>query len=262
MAKKEKSVKKTRIKKSRLLILVFLLLIIIFSIVIGLKNLTGFIKDDKAKNYSNSNSNNKTQENKEIEHLSLDNESSRVKFKILIDPGHGGNDAGAKGSNGSLEKDISLEIAKRVAGNLSQYEDLEVILTRTEDTYISLDERTKMANSQRVDMVVSIHQNSESRGRSASGTETYYQANNIDGSEKLAKSIQDTICLYLDTKNRGIYPSNLEILRDTDMISVLVEAGFISNNEEEKNLNDEGYQNQMAQGIAQGILRYIDSKHK
>lgn len=262
MAKKKKSAKRVRINKSRLVILVFVLLIIIFSIVIGLKSLTGFIKDDKGKNDSSSNKNNKAQENTEIEHLSLDNENSKDKFKILIDPGHGGEDEGAKGSNGSLEKNISLEIAKKVAGNLSQYEDLEIILTRTEDTYVSLEERTKMANSQDVDMVVSIHQNSENKGSSASGIETYYQSNNLDGSEKLAKTIQDTICLYLDTKDRGIYPSKLEILRDTDMASVLIKAGFISNKEEEKKLNDEGYQSQIAEGIAQGILRYIDSKHK
>lgn len=261
MAKKKKTVKRKRIKKSRLLILVFLLLAIIFSIMFGLKMLAGSTSEDKTKTDSKSNET-KTQDNTEIEHLSLDEDKSKGKIKILIDPGHGGNDAGAKGVDGSLEKNISLEISKKVAGDLSQYEDLEVILTRTEDTYVSLEERSKMANEQGVNMVVSIHLNSESGGRSASGTETYYQSNNIDGSEKLAKSIQDTICLYLDTKNRGIYPSNLEILRETEMPSVLVEAGFISNKEEEKKLSDSSYQNQMAEGIAQGILRYIDSKHK
>lgn len=261
MANKKKTVKRKRIKKSRLLILVFLILAVIFSIIFGFKSLTGSIKSDKPKIDSNKTDEN-TQGNAEIEHLNLDNDKSKKKIKILIDPGHGGNDVGSKGVNGTLEKNISLEIAKKVAGNLSQYEDLVVVLTRTEDTYASLDERTKIANEQGVDMVVSIHLNSESGGRSASGTETYYQANNIEGSEQLAKSIQDTICLYLNARNRGIYPSNLEILRETEMPTVLVEAGFITNKEEEKKLNSEAYQNQMAEGIAQGILRYIDSKHK
>ena len=179
MAKKKKTVKRKRIKKSRLLILVFLLLAIIFSIMFGLKMLTGSTSEDKTKTDSKSNET-KTQDNTEIEHLSLDEDKSKGKIKILIDPGHGGNDAGAKGVDGSLEKNISLEIAKKVAGDLSQYEDLEVILTRTEDTYVSLEERSKMANEQGVNMVVSIHLNSESGGRSAFGTETYYQSNNID----------------------------------------------------------------------------------
>jgi N-acetylmuramoyl-L-alanine amidase len=260
MSKKKKVVKKRRLKKSRLIILAFLLVVSVFLISFLIKNIFGGTSTDKVKNTDNIESN--TKKSVEIEHLSLENEKSKGKIKILIDPGHGGSDVGARGVDGSLEKDISLEIGKKVAGDLSQYSDLEVILTRSEDTYVSLDERTKMANSQNVDLVVSIHQNAESGGNTAYGTETYYQKNDVDDSEKLAKSIQDTICLYLNTRNRGIYPSNLEVLRDTDMPSALVEVGFLTNKKEVKKLNNEDYQNKMAEGISQGILSYIDSKHK
>ena len=119
-----------------------------------------------------------------------------------------------------------------------------------------------MANSQNIDLVVSIHQNAQNDASSANGTETYYPQNGINDSDKLAKSIQDTICLYLNTKNRGIYPSNVGILKSTDMPTALVEVGFLTNKKDEKNLKSQSYQNKMAEGIAQGILSYIDSKHK
>ena len=89
-----------------------------------------------------------------------------------------------------------------------------------------------MANSQNVDAVISIEANAQSGRNDAYGTETYYQQNGVVDSEKLAKSIQSTICLYLNTRDRGIYPSNLEILKNTDMPSALVEVGFITNEKE------------------------------
>lgn len=259
MSKKRKVIRKKRIKKSRLFILALLVLICIFSISFIAKKGFSNVKDNKV---DDNNLKENTQAKVEIEHLSLENEKSNKKIKILIDPGHGGNDTGSKGFSGSLEKDISLEIAKKVAGKLSQYKDLEVILTRSEDTNISLEERTSMANSQNIDLVVSIHQNAQSGSSSAHGTETYYPQNGINDSDKLAKSIQDTICLYLNTKNRGIYPSNVGILKGTDMPSALVEVGFLTNEKDEKNLKSQSYQNKMAEGIAQGILSYIDSKNK
>lgn len=260
MANKKKVVKKRKIKKSRLVILVFILLMSIFSVIFVFKMALGTKSSDKT---SNDNAiNTKEPEKVELEHLSLESEKTGNKFKILIDPGHGGSDLGTEGVGGVLEKDICLEIGKKVAGELSQYNDLEVILTRSEDTYVSIEDRIKMANTQNVDAVISIDANSQNGSNQANGTETYYKNNGIADSEKLAKSIQDTICLYLNTRNRGIYPSNLEILKNTDMPAALVEVGFITNEKDTKNLKNEKYQNKMAQGIAQGILRYIDSIHK
>ncbi|WP_219631910.1 hypothetical protein, partial [Burkholderia pseudomallei] len=103
MAKKKKTVKRKRIKKSRLLILVFLLLAIIFSIMFGLKMLAGSTSEDKTTTDYKSNET-KTKDNTEIEQLSLDEKKYKGKIKILKDPGHGGNDAGIKGRKGKVEK--------------------------------------------------------------------------------------------------------------------------------------------------------------
>lgn len=256
MAKKKKNVKR-KINKSRFIILISLLLIIVFSILFIFKNTFGTTRTIKT-NENGNNTNEASKKESEIEHLSLDNEKTSDKFKILIDPGHGGSDLGTEGVNGVLEKDVCLNIGKKVAGELSQYDDLEVILTRSEDTYISAEDRIKMANSQGVDAVVSIDANAQSNSNLAHGIETYYQANGMADSEKLAKTIQDTISLYLNSKNRGIYPSNLQILKESDMPAVLVEVGFITNEKEAEKLNNNSYQDRMAEGIAQGILRYID----
>lgn len=260
MSNKKKPVKRRRINKFKLLIVVFLVFLITSFLIFGLKSIIKPKNCDKSINPGKVDSINNN--NTDIEHLNLDDDKSKKKIKVLIDPGHGGNDVGAKGQKGSFEKNISLGIAKKVAGYLSQYKDLEIILSRTEDTYVSLDERTKIANEQGVNIVVSIHLNSQTSGGDACGTETYYQKNDNYDSEKLAKSIQETICLYLDTRNRGIYESNLEVLRETPMTSVLIEVGFISNKKEEEKLNTQSYQSKMAEGIAQGILTYIDSKYK
>lgn len=252
MAKKKKNVRR-KINKVKFTILISLLFITVFSILFILKNSTGITSTNKT------NKNKEIKEESEIEHLSLDSEKSNNKFKIVINPGHGGNDLGTEGVNGILEKDICLSIGKKVAGALSQYEDLEVILTRSEDTYVSVEDRIKMANSQGADAVVSIDANAQSNSNLAYGIETYYQANGMADSEKLAKSIQDTISLYLNSKNRGIYPSNLQILKESEMPSVLIEVGFITNEKEAEKLNNNSYQDKMAEGIAQGILRYIDN---
>lgn len=261
MAKKKNVVRKRKINKFKLLIVVLAILVIISSLAFGLRLIIKPKESNKKIDPGQVDSINK--ENESIEHLDLDKSKvSNKKIKILIDAGHGGNDVGAQGANGSLEKNISLEVAKKVAGYLSQYKDLELILSRTEDTYVSLEERTKIANEQGANIVVSIHLNSQTKGRDAFGTETYYQKNDNYDSENLAKCIQDTVCMYLDTRNRGVYESNLEVLRDTSMTSALVEIGFISNKKEEEKLNSQSYQNKMAEGIAQGVLSYIDSKYK
>ncbi len=252
MAKKKKNARR-KINKIKVTILISLLFIIIFPILFILKNSNGITIVNKT------NQDKETKEESEIEHLSLDSDKLNKKFKIVINPRHGGNDIGTKGVNGILEKDICLSIGKKVAGELSQYEDLQVILTRSEDTYVSVEDRVKMANYQGADAVVSIDANAQSNSNLAYGIETYYQANGMADSKKLAKSIQDTISLYLNSRNRGIYPSNLQILKESEMPSVLIEVGFITNKREAKNLNNNSYQDKMAEGIAQGILRYIDN---
>lgn len=258
---KNKKVIKKKIKKSRVAILVMLLLISIFSLSYATKNIISSISSIASSKHSDDKEVTKEDAgNHEIEQMSLDRENIEKKFKVLVDAGHGGEDSGRTGfSQKNLEKDITLQISKKVASKLSQYKDIEVILTRSEDITLSVEDRINVANSQKPDLAVSIHTNGEYSGNTANGTETYYQQGAVDNSDKLAKSIQDTVSLYLDTRNRGVIATNTELLKSTAMPAASIEVGFITNEDEEKKLTTNSYQDKMADGIAQGILSYIDS---
>lgn len=264
MSKKKlikKKVIKKKVKKSRVAIVLALLLISIVSLSYATKNIVNTFSSIAI---SRSKEKEKLEqdkvEDKEVEQLTLDKGDSQKKFKVVVDAAHGGEDSGKTGfSKETLEKDISLQISKKVASKLVQYKDIEVILTRSEDITLSKEERVNIANSQKADLLVSIHVNGEYSGGTANGTETYYQQGSIDNSDKLAKSIQDTVCLYLETRNRGVIATNIDLLKDTAMPSVSIEVGFITNKEEEKKLKQNSYQEKMADGIAQGILSYVDS---
>lgn len=265
MSKKKvikKKVTRRKLKKSKLAIVIVLLLVSIFSISYATKNIVSSFSSiaiSKTKEKEVETLKEKTEYN-EIEQLSLDDENKQKKFKVVIDAGHGGEDLGRTGfSKKTLEKDINLQITKKVASKLTQYKDIEVILTRSEDISLSIEERANIANSQKADLLVSIHSNGEYGGNTANGTETYYQKDSVDNSDKLAKSIQDTLCLYLETRNRGVLATNIQLLKNANMPSASIEVGFITNKDEEKNLTTNSYQDKMADGIAQGILSYIDS---
>lgn len=190
-------------------------------------------------------------------------ESIEKKYTILVDPGHGGNDKGTQDGTGKVyEKDVALEIGKKVAAKLSKQNDVQVIISRTEDKYISLEDRVKMANTQNVDVVVSIHLNAEGGGNTANGIETYYRKGANDGSDKLAKKIQATIGSYIPVKDRGTREDIYKVIKDTNMPAVLVECGFLTNPKECEKLLDEKYQNKLADGISQGILSFLDEQSK
>ncbi|MGL5506813.1 MAG: N-acetylmuramoyl-L-alanine amidase family protein [Paraclostridium sp.] len=257
----KKKVIKKKVKKSRVTIVVLLLLISIVSLSYATKNIvTTFSSMAISKSKEKEKAEQEKVDDKEIEQLTLDKEDEQKKFKIVVDAAHGGEDSGKTGfSKKTLEKDVSLQISKKVASKLAQYKDIEVILTRSEDITLSKEERVNIANSQKADLLVSIHLNGEYGGGSANGTETYYQQGSVDNSDKLAKSIQDTVCLYLETRNRGVIATNIDLLKNTTMPSASIEVGFITNEEEEKKLKTNSYQEKMADGIAQGILSYVDS---
>ncbi|MEF9991058.1 MAG: N-acetylmuramoyl-L-alanine amidase [Romboutsia sp.] len=192
-----------------------------------------------------------------------------AKYTVLVDPGHGGNDIGTEssrnvknGSNNVYEKDIALEIAKKVASKLSKYNDIQVMITRTDDKFISLINRMNLANTSDVDVSVSIHLNAESGGNTATGVETYYRKNANDGSKELAKLVQETIISYVEARDRGTREENYDMVKGVTMPAVLVECGFLTTPDEEKKLRNDKYQDQLAEGIAQGILSHLDSKSK
>ncbi len=177
---------------------------------------------------------------------------------IFIDPGHGGNDPGAIGPSGLKEKDVNLNIATIVKGILENH-NVDVRLTRNEDTKAELAERVNMANNINADYFISIHINGYTN-TSAFGTETYAYPNSVRGIE-LSKSIHRNLVAEIKLKNRGVKTSNFYVLRETVMPAALVEVAFISNPVEEELLKEKAFINKAALGIAKGILELIDIEY-
>ncbi len=179
-------------------------------------------------------------------------------IKICIDPGHGGYDSGAVGPTDVLEKNVNLAIALK-AGKLLEQNGVEVVYTRTSDSVSwpsnvgeDLQERCDIANNENIQYFVSIHANS-AESSSAKGTETYY----VDGSAsgmKLAQSIQTQLINATGLLDRGIKTANFYVIKNTTAPAVLLEIAFISNSNEENLLNNDSFQNKVAQAITTGIL--------
>lgn len=219
-------------------------------------------KQDKDKNKTSDKKETPTGIDKDIKNL------SGLKNKIIvIDPGHGGNDAGAIGPTGVMEKSVTLNVALELEKLLSA-EGANVILTRTSDKTVSpngaaasdieeLQARCDVANESRADIFVSIHADSFTKPE-AKGTTAYYygQAENTDG-KKLAESIRNALCEQIRTPSRGTKPCNFYVVRHCDMPATLIELAFISNPDEEKILNSEEGILKAAQGIFDGIEDYF-----
>lgn len=189
---------------------------------------------------------------------------SKPAYTITIDPGHGGYDSGAVGPNGSLEKNVTLAVSLKVGDILKKY-NVNVIYTRDSDQVSwpsnvnqDLQKRCDISNNSNSSIFVAIHMNSYSDG-SAHGTETYYYPGSSRG-QALANSIQTQLVNQIGTTNRGVKTANYYVLRNTNAPAVLTEVAFISNPNEEKELNDPTFQNKAAQGIADGILKYLGLK--
>jgi N-acetylmuramoyl-L-alanine amidase len=182
---------------------------------------------------------------------------------VVLDAGHGGFDPGASG-NTLKEKDVNLKITQGV-GELLAQKGVTVVYTRSDDRYVSLEERSSIANRLNASIFVSIHNNAGDLP-SASGTETYFYApaSNLDlfaqreARAKLAKAIQTELVSMLLRKDRGVKEANLSVLRNTLMPSALVEVVFISNPMEEALLQNNDFINRAALGIANGIMAFMN----
>lgn len=185
---------------------------------------------------------------------------------IIVDPGHGGFDPGKPGITGLDEKDLNLKISLLLRNYLEQAGAI-VIMTRTSDDDVdgmdgvkhkSKDMVQRKKLSEGGDILVSIHQNSFTQP-SVHGAQTFYNSKSEEG-KALAKSIQKSIKEVADLDNRREAKSNTNyyVLKATNIPAVIIECGFLTNPEEEKKLNSESYQNQMALGIYLGILRYYE----
>ena len=183
---------------------------------------------------------------------------------VLIDAGHGGIDGGAQSKNGTIEKDINLQISKRLKERLEK-EGYKVYMTREEDKELSpkkvkdLEARCKMKIETKCDVFISIHQN-KFNSEKCFGAQVWYASN--EKSMKLAKYVQDSLKEGVKDNNKRLEKPAKEqykILRDKyDGACLIVECGFLSNNEEEQRLKSESHQNQIVDGITIGINKYFD----
>lgn len=179
---------------------------------------------------------------------------------IIIDPGHGGNDPGAT-NKGSFEKTYNLTIAKKIQTYLQNNYEVKVLMTRSSDTTVSLDERTDFANRQKADFYLSIHQNSGG----GEGFESYVYIN--IGAE--TKNIQNmihartaTVMNKYGARDRGQKQANFHVLRETKMPAVLLEILFLDNAGNLALLNREDFQNEVSAAIASGTAEGLSLKQK
>ena len=176
-------------------------------------------------------------------------------YKVFIDAGHGGTDPGALGY-GYRESDLNLQVAKKVESKLKS-KGIDVKMSRSSDIFYSLSERAEMANDYGADAFVSIHQNS-AKDKSANGIETYYNRNKEED-KPLSNDIQTQVISQTGANNRGVKNAEFTVLVKSEMISALVECGFITNESEVKKLSNPSYQDKLATGIADGIEEYLKS---
>ena len=190
---------------------------------------------------------------------------------ILIDPGHGGIDGGAKSKTGTIEKDINLQISLKLRDNLEE-KGYKVYMTRDEDEGLyqkgntvrekkreDLNRRVEMKKETECDIFVSIHQNMFPQSK-CYGAQVWYASN--DNSYNLATIVQDSIKESVKDNNKRVAKPAAEaylILRDKyEGASILVECGFLSNPDEEARLKSDEHQNLIVEGISNGIDKYFD----
>lgn len=172
---------------------------------------------------------------------------------VVIDPGHGGQDSGAPGIGGLLEKDVVLPIGKRIAAILEQ-NGVQAVLTRNADFFVGLQGRVDIADHVHADVFVSVHANSIDNRPDVNGLEVYY----YDSGYNLAEVVRRTILRSMSTiKDRGTRKARFYVLRKSSMPSILVETGYMTGTEDNPRLATPEYQNRMAEAIANGILQYL-----
>ena len=180
---------------------------------------------------------------------------------IIVDAGHGGGDAGARGVNGSYEKNVNLAVARKVAEDLREM-DANVIMTRDTDAFVTLGNRSFIANRAGADFFLSIHADSARGG--VRGSTVYYHAN-LPSSRTLAQCIADRFDKMGGIPTKGarsdykLYPGDgLSVLRRSQMVAVLVECGYMSNGADVALLNQKAMQEKIARAISDGLRDYVE----
>lgn len=175
---------------------------------------------------------------------------------IIIDPGHGGNDVGAIGQTGTLEKDVTLQMAKNLQLELEKKTGATVILTRDKDITLSKKERVDLAKTMNADLFISIHFDAFTANE-VYGITTYY---NHEADRSLAASIHSHLFKQdLGTRDRGVSFGDYFVLRENTKPSILLELGYISNAEDEKRINSQTYQSKASAAIVEGVIEYLSN---
>ncbi len=189
---------------------------------------------------------------------SLDSPTNSLKPLIIIDPGHGGTDEGAKVSS-FMEKKLTLMTSMLLKKHLEEL-GYRVTMTRNRDVFIPLPRRASIANKAKASLFVSVHFNS-SPSVEAKGIEIFYfdskEQWRTRASKRLASCILNRMIDQTAAVSRGTKQGNFHVIRETDMPAVLVEGGFITNRDERGRLRDKAYLDRLAVGIAQGIDKYM-----
>ncbi len=176
---------------------------------------------------------------------------------VVVDPGHGGPDPGAVGIGGLQEKELVLDIGRRVQTRLEQ-SGVQVVMTRNADIDLDLQPRVDIAQRANATVFVSIHANSINLSRQdISGLETYYYQSGLE----LARSIHRSVLQGTGIEDRGVRSARFYVLRRTSMPSVLVEVGFVTGREDAAKLRTSTYRQQMADSIARGVLQYLGRRN-
>ncbi|MFN7229563.1 MAG: N-acetylmuramoyl-L-alanine amidase [Synechococcaceae cyanobacterium] len=181
----------------------------------------------------------------------------RGRFRVVIDPGHGGPDPGAVGIGGLRETDVVLDVSLQVA-RILQARGVQVLMTRTSDVDVDLPPRVSLANSSGADAFVSIHANALSMARpDVNGVETFYFQGGR--SAALAEAIQRQLMgVSAGTPDRGARPGRFFVIRRTVMPSALTEMGFVTGEIDAPRLADPEFRRRLAVAVASGILNYLN----
>lgn len=177
--------------------------------------------------------------------------------KIYIDPGHGGSDPGATGY-GLREKDINLDIGKKMRDMLNDYENVTVRMSRTGDKTVSLSQRTRDANNWGADYYISIHINAGG----GTGFESFVYRNVSSRTSNYQRTIHNEIMKEIDLQNRGMKKANFHVLRETRMPAILTENGFIDNRNDANKLKSSSFRTALARGHVNGIVKAFNLKKK
>jgi N-acetylmuramoyl-L-alanine amidase len=213
---------------------------------------------------------------------------------IVIDPGHGGDDAGVRGAQGTLEKNVTLAVARRLKGALEGRLGVRVLLTRDGDVSLPLDQRAAVANNNKADLFISLHANASVRS-ALSGAEVFYldlaeygdeaqraarggteslpvlgggsreievipwemaQARYISQSAAFARTVEAALRERIPMSRRALQQAPFRVLGGANMPAILLEMGFLSNAQQEQQLAGDEYQNAIVQALVEGIVRF------